>query len=100
MINTNNKLDGNENPFENILILPPKPGVCQICAVAHDPKMPHNRDSLYYQVRFHHQHRRFPTWWDAMSHCDDHVKKIWMDTLAEYGVIVIPPDEKADGQPE
>lgn len=35
-----------------------------------------------------------------MSHCDDHVKKIWMDTLAEYGVIVIPPDEKADGQPE
>ena len=45
------------------------PGTCPECAVAHDPEMPHNRDSLAYQYKFYDQHGRFPTWKDAMAHC-------------------------------
>ena len=50
------------------VLMPPRPGVCQVCAVKHDPEQPHNRDSLYYQYRFYAEHKRWPTWADAMSH--------------------------------
>ena len=40
------------------MILPPDPGVCQECAVDHDPVQPHNRDSLYYQYSFYAKHGR------------------------------------------
>ena len=38
--------------MDQVRILPPKPGTCPECAVDHDPAMPHNRDSLFYQMRF------------------------------------------------
>lgn len=85
-------------PFENVMILPPKPGVCQMCAVNHRPDQPHNRDSLYYQMKFRQKHGRFPTWADAMAHCEEHVKKAWTDALAERGVIVELPEETVDGE--
>lgn len=83
--------------MDQVMILPPKPGTCPTCAVNHDPAMPHNRDSLYYQMRFQQQHGRFPTWGDAMAHCTDEVKAVWMDELLKRGV----PEEqfKTDGQP-
>lgn len=87
-------------PLEDVKILPPKPGVCQICAVKHKPDQPHNRDSLYYQMKFHQKHGRFPTWWDAMAHCEKYIQKIWIDALAERGVIVELPEEAADGKTE
>ncbi len=85
-----------EIPFESVVILPPKPGVCPICAVDHEPDQPHNRDSLYYQMKFRQQHGRFPTWADAMAHCDEHVKQLWIAALAERGVSVTMPKETAD----
>ena len=95
-MNKNDKARVKEIPFEDVVILPPKPGVCPICAVDHEPDQPHNRDSLYYQMKFRQQHGRFPTWADAMAHCDEHVKQLWIAALAERGVSVAMPKETAD----
>lgn len=77
-----------ENGIEHVIIAPPVPGVCPVCAVNHDAAMPHNRDSLYYQMRFHQKNGRFPSWADAMAHCDDHTRAVCMGLLAEHGVNV------------
>ena len=82
--------------MDQVMLLPPKPGTCPACAVNHDPAMPHNRDSLYYQMRFYQQNGRFPTWGDSMAHCDDAVKAVWINELSKRGV----PEEqfRTDGQ--
>lgn len=63
-------------------------GTCPECAVKHDPKMPHNRDSLAYQYKFYDEHGRWPTWMDAMAHCDEEMKQAWIEALREKGVVV------------
>ena len=82
-----------EIDMDQVRILPPKPGTCQECAVDHAPAMPHNRDSLFYQMRFYQQHGRFPTWADAMAQCSDAVKACWKSELAKKG---IPPEQLED----
>ncbi len=72
--------------IENMMILPPKPGACPECAATHDPKFPHNRDSLYYQMKFRQKHGRFPTWNDAMAHCSELTKACYRVELAKRGV--------------
>ena len=67
-------------------LLPPPADACQICATRHEPGMPHNCDSLYYQVSFFNQNNRYPTWGDAMAHCTDEIKQITIETLQEYGL--------------
>ena len=57
-------------------------GTCPVCATEHDPELPHNLQSLAYQYRFYDEHGRWPTWEDAMSHCTDEVKAMWMEALA------------------
>ena len=79
--------------MDQVRILPPKPGTCPECAVDHAPAMPHNRDSLFYQMRFYQQHGRFPTWANAMAHCSDAVKACWKGELAKKG---IPPEQLED----
>lgn len=64
------------------------PGTCPLCAVKHDPNMPHNRDSLAYQYKFYDQHGRWPTWADAMAHCTPDVKEYWVEALEAHGVTV------------
>lgn len=54
---------------DSIIIAPPRPGVCKLCALPHPPGQPHNPNSLYYQIRFRQIHGRFPTWTDAAQHC-------------------------------
>lgn len=63
-------------------------GTCPMCAVKHEPEMPHNRDSLCYQYKFYDQHGRWPTWADAMAHCAPEVKAIWRRELVARGVEV------------
>lgn len=63
-------------------------GTCPECAVKHDPKMPHNRDSLAYQYKFYDENGRWPTWMDAMAHCDEDMKQTWIKALREEGVVV------------
>ena len=90
--------------IERVVIVPPTAGVCPVCAVNHGEAMPHNRDSLYYQMRFFQKHGRFPTWADAMAHCDEHTKAVWVGLLAERGVnvdglvgIQTRPEDAGDG---
>lgn len=66
--------------------MPPKPGVCQECAVDHPPEAPHNRESLFYQYYFYNKHGRWPTWEDAMDHCDEETKARWIKELTKQGV--------------
>lgn len=64
------------------------PGTCPLCAVAHRPELPHNRDSLTYQYKFFDEHGRWPTWEDAMAHCPEDIKEFWKIELRKRGVNV------------
>lgn len=64
-------------------LLPPAPDVCQVCAVDHSWDSPHNAQSLYYQMRFHAEHGRWPTWTDAMAHCSPDVQATWKNALVK-----------------
>lgn len=70
------------------MLLPCAPDVCQCCAVKHDPDMPHNQQSLYWQYWFYGQHQRWPTWKDAMAHCTPEMKAHWVSELKKYGIEV------------
>ena len=70
------------------MLLPPRAGLCQICAGDHDPAMPHNAQSLYYQTAFNMQHGRAPNWIDAMEHCTEEMRAVWTKGLNDCGVDV------------
>lgn len=74
--------------IEELRLLPPAPGKCPICAAEHEPELPHNKNSLYYQMRFRQQHGRFPDWRDACAHCTDEVKRRFAELYAEHGVSI------------
>lgn len=69
-------------------ILPPGKGKCQECGIAHDPRQPHDQQSLAYAYSFYGKHRRWPTWADAMAHCDEQTRATWTKALEEKGVDV------------
>ena len=75
-------------------LLPPPPGVCPICAVDHDPTLPHNAQSLYYQYRFYGVRGRWPTWADAIAHCDEATRRLWRAELESRNAWTEP-----DGEP-
>jgi len=66
-------------------LLPPKPDKCQVCAVKHEEYMPHDRDSLYYQIFFKREFGRDPTWDDAMAHCTPEMRSMWIEELTKLG---------------
>jgi len=71
-----------------MMLLPPRPDVCQECARGHLPEMPHDKQSLYYQTKFNIEHGRGATWADAMAHCSNDVKAAWTKELQKLGVEV------------
>lgn len=79
-------------PFSAWTVLPPEPGVCPECAVDHDPAIPHNLQSLHYQYNFRSfqakrgLEERWPTWADAMAHCEPEMRRQWVDALRDQGV--------------
>jgi hypothetical protein len=73
--------------------LPPAPGKCPECATEHEPGEPHNRWSLFYQVRFQQAHGRSPDWADAMAHCSIDVQQRWIEALTAVGQRVLPESE-------
>ncbi|MGI6234465.1 MAG: hypothetical protein ACOYI6_04320 [Christensenellales bacterium] len=89
-------MDIREIGIQEMRILPPGPGKCPVCAVEHDAQQPHDAQSLYYRMKFRQQHGRFPTWWDAMAHCDQATKDLWLDELKANGVDVGDPPEKEE----
>jgi hypothetical protein len=70
----------------DLFLLPPRPNLCQECAVSHLPEHPHNQQSLYYQTFFYMKHGRYPTWHDAMEHCSEEMKTLWLKHLRQMGV--------------
>jgi hypothetical protein len=70
------------------MLMPPAQHVCQECAVDHDPRDPHNQQSLFYQYHFYGKHGRWPTWADAIAHCEPEMQEAWRGALAEKGVDV------------
>lgn len=84
----NEKNAAREIGIEEMQLLPPAPGKCPICAAKHAPELPHNKDSLYYQMRFRQQHGRFPDWKDAAAHCTDEVKKLFAEEYAKRGIYI------------
>lgn len=88
---------GERVPIEGggLFMLPPKPGLCAWCATAHAAEMPHNNQSLYYQMKFHAIYGRWPTWTDAMAHCSPAMQATWrkglVEQMAKHG-LEIPED--------
>lgn len=71
-------------------LLPPAADVCQKCATKHEPELPHNQQSLFWQCWFYRQNAgaRWPTWADAMAHCTPEMRETWTKLLRERGVEV------------
>ena len=85
--------------MDEIRITAPVPGTCPVCATKHDERNPHDRDSLYYQNQFFKANKRFPSWWDAMSHCTDMTKATWVEKLKKRGIVLEAPAKGGqDGQ--
>jgi len=76
-----------KNKLGGFSLLPCAPGVCSECAADHPADQPHNRDSLYYQYKFYGQHGRWPTWIDAMEHCDEDMRAAVSAALKNIGKI-------------
>ena len=70
-------------------LLPPAPGVCQSCAVDHDPRLPHDCKSLFYQFRFYSEHKRWPNWNDAMAHCKPEVVMLFLAAIENLGYSIV-----------
>lgn len=73
-------------------ILPPPPGLCQVCACAHSENLPHNASSLFYQVQFQQLHQRASTWADAVAHCSEIVRKAWRRAANSMNAWTEPPE--------
>lgn len=71
-----------------LLPLTPRAGVCAECGTKHREGDPHNAQSLFYQYHFYGLHERWPTWLDAMAHCDQKVQDLWVEALKVKGVDV------------
>jgi len=69
-----------------MFLLPPAKDKCQECAVKHEPHEPHDATSLFYKVKFKMDNDREATWKDAMSHCTEDIKKLWIHELEKLGV--------------
>lgn len=67
------------------------PGTCPMCAFDHDGGDPHDQQSLRYQYAFYVEQHRWPTWADAMAHCDEETRAIWRQALEEKGIDVNAP---------
>jgi hypothetical protein len=71
------------NPW---MLLPPAEHLCQTCAREHQPEQPHDQQSLFYQYKFYQDHGRWPTWEDALAHCEPDVQELWRVELRKAGV--------------
>lgn len=81
-------MEKREMGIEDMRLIPPGPGKCPECAVEHPSHEPHDAQSLYYQMKFRQQRGRFPTWRDAMAHCDSEMQDTWIAALMEFGIQV------------
>lgn len=62
-------------------LLRPAEGLCQECGRAHNPELPHDKNSIFYATKFKMEHGRVPSWDDAMAHCTEEMKHTWNETM-------------------
>lgn len=76
--------DGQTHEFK---LVPPHPDACQVCGrmPAHEPEQPHDASRLHYKYWFYFQHKRWPTWKDAMAHCTPAMQVAWEKELRARG---------------
>jgi hypothetical protein len=84
---------------KSMKMLPPRKGVCQICAHDHPATFPHNWQTLYYQMQFKGRFGREATWADSIAHCDEQMQEHWRRLLKEGGHWSEPP-EGVDPMPQ
>ena len=72
-------------------LMPPRPGLCAVCAGNHQPEEPHNAQSLYWGVAFKADTGRAPTWADAIAHCSEPVQAAWKAELKKRKAWTQPP---------
>lgn len=77
-----------------MMMMPARDGTCAECATKHEALDPHNQQSLFYQYKFFNEFGRWPTWWDAMSHCHNNIKRFWKEELLKKGIKVTKPRAK------
>lgn len=75
-----------------MMLMPPRSGLCAVCAADHKPEDPHNAQSLYWGVAFNSDHGRVPTWADAIAHCDEAVQERWTNELKRMKAWTEPPE--------
>lgn len=80
-----------ENTTADWHLLPAAPGNCPECNYPHQEHEPHNRDTLFYQIKFTAEHGRIPTWADAIAHCPHDLRLLWKATLQDMGAWTEPP---------
>lgn len=51
----------------------------------HGPAEAHNQQSFHYQFHFRARHGRWPTWKDAIAHCDEDTRRLWERELRRMG---------------
>ena len=66
---------------DEIRLLAPGKRKCPVCADRHRAWEPHNRNSLYYQLRFRRENGRDPTWEDAMADLSQLMRAYWLGIL-------------------
>lgn len=64
----------------DMTILGTRPGTCPECGVVHEPELPHNIKSMFYQVKFYQANNRWPTFEDASAHCTPEIIALWKET--------------------
>lgn len=74
-------------------LVPPAKGLCQECAIKHEPWDAHDATTLYYQISFYQKHGRSPTWADALAHLTPERRVAWETELKAIGVWTEPPPE-------
>ncbi len=67
-------------------IMPPEdPLACRSCGRQHPPELPHDATRMHYQYTFYGEHGRWPTWKDAIAHCDPPIRDAWEAELRRKG---------------
>lgn len=82
-----------------LILLPPAPDACPVCAWKHGPDLPHNAMTLYYGTSFKMQHGRDVTWEDAMEHCTPEIRETWVAELTDLGAMTWKPAPSDDSSP-
>lgn len=77
--------------MEGLMMLPPAPDRCPVCAGDHGKNDAHDFTSMHYQFRFNAQHGRSVTAADAVAHLSGEIRSVWVKTIKQARLWTEPP---------